>query len=231
MGIAYNPAIIRSNLVLCLDAANPKSYPGSGTTWTDLSGNGNNGTLVNGVGYSGSNLGSLVFDGVDDYTSITNSNSLQFGETFTVNSWIFASSLSNRIGIFSTRFNNLSGSWQLEVGIANNGTNRIAVTGVGTWIWESASNVITTNTWYNICYVKPNNATQGGTIYLNGVQISPIVTTAYTISNNSSIKIIGSGTNNGQFFVGNISQVSIYNRALTPQEIQQNYNATKSRYI
>jgi hypothetical protein len=67
MGIAYNPAIIRSNLVLCLDAANPKSYPGSGTTWTDLSGFGNNGTLINGVGYSSDNLGSLSFDGVNDY--------------------------------------------------------------------------------------------------------------------------------------------------------------------
>ena len=230
MGLSHSPSIITQNLVLCLDAANTKSYPGSGTTWTDRSGNGNSGTLVNGVGYNSGNLGSLVFDGVDDYTSISNSNSLQFGETFTVNSWIFPTNLSNRIGIFSTRFDNSSGSFQLEVGPGNGATNRIAVTGVGTWIWESASNVISTNTWYNICYVKPNNATQGGTIYLNGVQISPIVTTAYTISNNFSIKVIGSGTGPAQFFGGNIAQTSIYNRALTAAEVQQNYNALKSRF-
>jgi hypothetical protein len=67
MALSHSPSIVTDGLVLCLDAGNPKSYPGSGTTWTDLSGNGNNGTLVNGVGYSGDNLGSLSFDGVNDY--------------------------------------------------------------------------------------------------------------------------------------------------------------------
>jgi hypothetical protein len=69
MGLSHSPSIITQNLVLCLDAANPKSYPGSGTTWTDLSGNGNTGTLVNGVGYNSGNLGSLSFDGVNDYVN------------------------------------------------------------------------------------------------------------------------------------------------------------------
>ena len=64
MGVAYNSRIITENLVLCLDAANSKSYPGSGTTWTDLSGNGNNATLTNGPTYSSANGGSIVFDGV-----------------------------------------------------------------------------------------------------------------------------------------------------------------------
>ena len=67
MGIAYNPRTITDGLVLCLDAGNSKSYPGSGTTWTDLSGNGNNGSLLNGTGYSSDNLGVLVLDGVNDY--------------------------------------------------------------------------------------------------------------------------------------------------------------------
>ena len=67
MALSHSPSIVTNGLVLCLDAANSKSYPGSGTTWTDLSGRGNNGTLVNGVGYNSGNLGSLVFDGVDDY--------------------------------------------------------------------------------------------------------------------------------------------------------------------
>ena len=64
MALAHSPKIVTDGLVLCLDAGNPKSYPGSGTTWTDLSGQGNNGTLVNGVGYVGTNGGSLSFDGV-----------------------------------------------------------------------------------------------------------------------------------------------------------------------
>jgi hypothetical protein len=69
MALAHSPSIVTSGLVLCLDAANPKSYPGSGTTWTDLSGNGNNGTLVNGPTYSSVNGGSIVFDGSNDYIS------------------------------------------------------------------------------------------------------------------------------------------------------------------
>ena len=66
MALSHSPSIITQNLVLCLDAGNSKSYPGSGTTWTDLSGNGNNGTLRNSPTYSVDNLGKIVFDGVDD---------------------------------------------------------------------------------------------------------------------------------------------------------------------
>ena len=70
MALSHSPSIVTDGLVLCLDAGNPKSYPGSGTTWTDLSGNGNNGTLVNGVGYDSDNGGSLSFDGVNDYVTL-----------------------------------------------------------------------------------------------------------------------------------------------------------------
>ena len=73
MAISYNPSSVTSGLVLCLDAGNTKSYPGSGTTWTDLSGNGNTGTLTNGPTYSSANGGSFVFDGTDDYASISGS--------------------------------------------------------------------------------------------------------------------------------------------------------------
>jgi hypothetical protein len=70
--------------VLCLDAANPKSYSGSGTTWTDLSGNGNNGTLINGVAYTDTNKGIMTFDGVDDYIDFYVPN---LGSIATVEMW------------------------------------------------------------------------------------------------------------------------------------------------
>jgi len=69
MGVSYNPKIVKDGLVLYLDAGNTKSYPGSGTTWTDLSGNGNNGTL-NGPSYNSNLLGTFVLDGVDDYATL-----------------------------------------------------------------------------------------------------------------------------------------------------------------
>jgi hypothetical protein len=88
MGLAHSPSIITQNLVLCLDAANPKSYPTTGTTWTDLSGNGNNGTLVNGVGYNTANGGALVFDGADDY--ITSLFATTSGQAVTYAGWLYS---------------------------------------------------------------------------------------------------------------------------------------------
>jgi hypothetical protein len=88
MGLSHSPSIITQNLVLCLDAGNPKSYPGSGTAWTDLSGNGNTGTLVNGVGYNSGNLGSLVFDGSNDH--ITSSFATTSGQAVTYAGWLYS---------------------------------------------------------------------------------------------------------------------------------------------
>jgi len=69
MAFSFSPRIVTDGLVLCLDAANPRSYPGSGTTWSDISRTGTNGTLVNGPTYSSANGGSIVFDGVNDYAT------------------------------------------------------------------------------------------------------------------------------------------------------------------
>ena len=71
MSTRYNPSIVRDNLVLYLDAANTKSYPGSGTTWKDISGKGNNGTLTNGPTFDSNNLGSIDFDGVNDHVVLS----------------------------------------------------------------------------------------------------------------------------------------------------------------
>jgi hypothetical protein len=198
--------------------------------WYNASGSVNNNTLVNGPTYTSSNGGALVFNGTNNYASVTNSASLQVGETFSVSAWVYPTNLSSRYPIFSTRTANASGSWQLELGTGNAGTGRIAVTGVGTWIWESSSDVISANNFYNITYVKPNNATQGGNLYLNGILLSPLVTTAYTILNNSDAKLTGAGTSLVQFFPGNIYSVSLYNQALSPARVLQNFNALKGRY-
>ena len=230
MALQHSPSIVTSGLIMCVDAGSPRSYPGSGTSWYDASGTNNNSTLVNGpVNTSGVN-GYFTFDGVDDYASIANSTSLQVADVFTISAWIYPTNLSNRYGIFSTRTINTAGSWQLEVGVASGGTGRIAVTGLSTWIWESSDNVVTTNTWYNICFVKPGNGTQGGSMYLNGTLLTPATTTAYTILNNSDAKAIGQGTNGIQLFPGRISQVSLYNVALTIGQVTQNFNAIRGRY-
>ncbi len=93
MSLHHSPRIVTDGLVLYLDAANPKSYPGTGTSWYDLSGNGNNGTLVNGIGYDSNNRGSMVFDGVDDFISINYTNSIE-----TMSIWFNRNSLAANSG-------------------------------------------------------------------------------------------------------------------------------------
>jgi hypothetical protein len=230
MAIYRGPNIVRNGLVLTVDAADRNSYIGSGSTWSDLSGNNNNGTLVNTPTFSDLNKGSIVFNGSNQYVNIANSTSLQVTATFTVCAWIYATTLAARYGIFSTRAVNPAGSWQFEVGVANAGTNRMALTGVGTWIAETVDNVISANVWRYVCVVKVNNATTGATMYVNGSSVSNRVTTAYTISNNADVKRIASGSNTLELFPGRIAQTSLYNRALSAAEILQNYNASKTRF-
>jgi hypothetical protein len=177
-----------------------------------------------------STTNAMFFDGTDDYVDVSNSTSLQVADTFTISAWVFPTNLNARYGVFSTRTSNTPGCWQFEVGTGSGGTNRVLVTGVGTWIAESINNVITANTWSNICFVKPSNLTQGGTIYVNGVPVSLTQTTSYTILNNSDIKVVGSGTNLSQFFPGNIANVCLYNRPLSSSEVQQNFQAYRLRF-
>ena len=87
MSLSRGPKTITNGLVLYLDAANKKSYPGSGATWTDLSGNSNTGTLTNGPTFSAANMGSILFDGTNDYVDCGNNSSLQITQG-TISAWV-----------------------------------------------------------------------------------------------------------------------------------------------
>jgi len=217
MGAYAGPEIVEDGLVLALDAGNTKSYPGSGATWTDLSGQGNNGTLVNGVGYNSGNGGSLSFDGVDDYATTSSSLVFSANETISVSCW-FRTNLLTLDGAFFRRILNFTNNY----GILLNTTS------VG-WYANGASLVapvnISTNIWYKVDYVYTGTQHQ---IYLNGNLKNTDTSSNASIN---SVLWIGRyyGSNNGKFN-GNIAQVSIYNRALTASEIQQNFNALRGRF-
>ena len=226
MGVAYNSKIVTDGLVLCLDAANSKSYPGSGTTWTDLSGNGNNGTLLNGVGYSASNGGSLTFDGVNDFV---NCGSINFtgGTSITVEVWVKPNSSQNTYADILDYNHGAGAGFVIQQD--GNALNQYYFA-----YWNGSSFDITptitlnSNSFTHLVFVKSGTSTIG---YLNSVN-----TIQYT--GNSSLNASGYVLHIGRFvagagreFNGNISQVQIYNRALTATEIQQNYNALKGRYI
>jgi hypothetical protein len=224
MGIAYNPRTITDGLVLCLDAANTKSYPGSGTTWTDLSGNGNNGTLTNGPTYSSANGGSIVFDGTNDVVNSTTSIiDRAVPQEITVSCWIKPSRTSGQYSVFCT---NRSDNASIYNWIFYQHTTDGAISFHGSPQYKS-SYVPTTNVWINV--TNTVTASRVSTLYVNGV--STYTVTGYAYGNGTPSRLgIGADPGGQEPFQGNIAQVSIYNRALSAAEVRQNYNALKSRF-
>jgi hypothetical protein len=232
MTLSHSPSIVRDGLVLYLDAANQKSYPGSGTTWTDLSGNENNGTLLNGVGYDNQNQGSLTFNGSNQRIDLSASK-------FNLSS--FSISLYFKTNNIATDYLRLihkadtTGSTRGFL-IANSNINGKLVfayqpsytTGE---ILRRSTTIITTSTYYNV--VMSYSTSSGIEIYFNGIkdvgETSTSPDTGWT-SNSGNLFSIGSRAGGSQNFNGNISQVSIYNKALTASEIKQNFNALRGRY-
>jgi hypothetical protein len=231
MGIAYNPRTITDGLVLCLDAANPKSYPGSGTTWTDLSGNGNNGTLVNGVGYNSGNLGSLVFDGTDDYILGTIPSST-FSGAHSIGCWFYRETVTQWAGLFSNNVNTTSCSIFTFIYTYNSlGTNQAGVSGTSISVDLGADHL---NKWI-YAVITYAGVTSGSTVnvyaYKNGSLLTASGSLYWNLSSSSSYYIGRHWTSASQILDGFIPQVSIYNKALSAAEVSQNYNALKSRYI
>jgi hypothetical protein len=223
MALAHSPRIVTDGLVLCLDAANPKSYPGSGTSWTDISGNGNNGTLVNGVGYSGDNLGSLSFDGVDDSVDCGTSAVLNVGNNITVNAWFYVNSNSAYQPIVSKVLSDGSLGWE----VANSsGSFRTTFRPTATQINLTAGSLVVGN-WYMGTMTFDGVTAK---LYLNGTQTGSTSTGGPVTLNSSQPLQIGTRGIPVNWYNGNISIAQIYNRALTAQEVQQSFNATRGRY-
>lgn len=227
MSFNYSPKIVTDGLVLYLDAANTKSYVSGSTTWNDLSRGGNNGTLVNGPTFNSSNGGSIVFDGTNDYVNCgpilnyTTSN-------FTFSTWIYVNSLTTStinqgpILLWKGNFNTNGYYAQIET----NG-NIIFVTNSPTSVVTISSISITTGNTYNIVFTRSGSSIK---IYVNSVD----VTLTAGVHNNPT-------TNNNNFIISSYGGIQIYsnyrlfnflnyNRALSAQEILQNYNATKGRF-
>jgi len=223
MGISRGPKIVSSGLVLCLDAANKLSYPGTGTTWTDLSGNGNNGTLTNGPTFSAGNMGSILFDGVDDCVKSFPTQISGVGSK-TICAFIYPTTTS-RAGICGVR--NINDGWVFTIN-KNASGNLTYFHTTGTECQVAAG--ITTNTWSYVCATY-STSTATIILYRNGVQVGSPTTVVSSIVSSAFNGVIGDENSTVIWpFKGNMSSVQIYNRALTASEVLQNYNATKSRF-
>ena len=222
MALSHGPGVITDGLVLCLDAADSLSYPGSGTTWTDLSGNSNNGTLTNGPTYSSTNGGSIVFDGSNDYVDCGNSSNLSI-TVGTVCAWFKKSHGSGYKGLVDKGRDGY-GAWSLNVDeTANTATFKARISGNNIALIASSS--YGNDIWNYVCGVYDGTNLS---IYQNGT-LSNSASYSGTIGTNSESVRVGSA-NDGLYFNGNIVQVQIYNKALTAAEIQQNFNALRGRF-
>jgi len=229
MGFYRGPQIVKEGLVLALDAANIKSYPGTGTVWKDLSGNGNNGTLVNGPTFDSGNNGSIVFDGVNDYVNC--GTSLSILNNITAQCWIKTTSAIQQV--FIGKWDNLINQRSWYIGTFTSGGNLqviLSATGDSNFNRYTGS-VINDGNWKNVCFTFSS-----GTIlfYVNGASDSVTQIGSNTVNSlfNSTAKLLlganADGTSN--FLNGSVSTSLIYNKVLSATEVLQNYNATKTRY-
>jgi hypothetical protein len=227
--LSGGPNIVTNGLVLNLDAANAKSYVSGSTIWNDISQGGNNGTLVNGPTFNSANGGSIVFDGSNDYASIPNVGVTNL-TAFSISFWAKASTPS--FAYPTVYSENTPANWPNNLFIIYFADGTGASGGIRVYFGGSGIITYTTSVandlWYNVCFVQ--NSKTDRVLYLNSTQIG---THNVNINHTATYSVIGANNNNGsltQYFKGNLSNLQLYNRALSAQEVLQNYNATKTRF-
>jgi len=244
MGAAAGPDIVEDGLVLCLDAANERSYPGSGDTWYDLSGNNFNATLfnMNINNYNINDNGSLYFDGVNDYADIDSNlgpKLIENGEATETYWFKIPNTFIGSASAFTTLWidtnyrpigNFAGGSNTESISIYVSGNDYLrAYYEEGNWYYHD-------NEWHNLTYVWGANYNK---VIVDNVNITDELRYANGSSNEgfnrvynnppSDIKL-ANRTKDFYFRDGYISVVGLYNRALSEAEIKQNFEATRSRY-
>jgi hypothetical protein len=237
MSLGHSPSIATSGLILYLDANNTRSYPGSGTAWTDLSGNANNGTLVNSPTYSSTNGGILTFNGSTQYADTA--VKLFTTQQFAISLWCKVNSYTGGYcsGIVSnslyTIFGTTAGPYQ---GYSNTFSAGVQSGASSNAIGTVTQSNLSTSAWYHYCAVYDGSQASNSTrllLYLNGILQTLVYdgTVPATPYNNNSNTRIGFGPAGPYpYFNGSIANVNYYNRTLSAAEVLQNYNALRGRY-
>jgi hypothetical protein len=229
MATNYNPSMVTGGLVLHLDAANVKSYPGTGTTWTDLSGNGYNGTLVNSPTFSAS--GYFTFNGTNTTVSVSKPFPNVVGQ-ISVEIWVYFSSYSN------------------EPVLMHKGTHYTLhmrnSAGTDRWTWADSSfysyfdfgyrqvsGLYATNTWMQLVCTK--DSSNNVRLYKNGVLVDTRASFGSALtSTNSTLWLVGYSDNDSTpssgVLNGRVAAAKVYNLTLTDSQVAQNYNALRGRF-
>jgi len=238
MSFVHSPKIVTDGLVLALDAGNTKSYISGSTTWFDKSGRGNNGTLVNGVGYTSSFNGSLVFDGTDDKVTF---GSPSVSTSCTVSQWIQPLSgsattmrnveyvaLNSATAVIYSQLIKITNTWYHQVIISGYPAGYAAEMNV--YFQSTVTPFVQNNTPYNFTFTWEQTPGVNSTLktYLNGVYREQQVQTTTYWANTASLSTATYSI--ASSYKGNVGTTSFYNKALSASEIQQNFNALRGRY-
>jgi hypothetical protein len=220
---AHSPKIVTDGLVLALDAGNTKSYVSGSTTWFDKSGFSNNGTLVNGPTFNSANLGSIVFDGVDDFIQCAGSFTLT-SATFVT--WIRRNGDQGQYdGVLFSRGTNVTGMnffTSNQLGYHWNDAT-------ATYNWASGLTIPNLTWCMAAISVTPNSAI-GYLCQSSGITTATNITShASSVLNNINIAR-DSTSGASRYFNGSTAIAQIYNRALSATEVSQNFNALRGRF-
>lgn len=214
------PKLVTDGLVLALDAANSLSYTSGSAIWKDLCTTNISGSLVNTPAYDRSNGGSILFNGSNNYvtvnrtlsTPITFCSYFKFTDLAKTYNTLINSYPHNTFAISINR----NGVGDLNVFIGNGGGWQATIYNIAT---------LAVNTWYHVTYVSTGS---GSTLYINGNAVMTNATSPSGWGNKFYLGWIEIAS--GEYFKGNIATADIYNRALTQQEITQNYNSCRTRF-
>jgi hypothetical protein len=237
MGVAGGPDLIQDGLVLSLDASDRNSYVSGSTTWFDLVGT-NNGTLANGVGYTSSFNGSLVFDGTDDRVTFGSPN---VSTSCTVSQWIQPLSgsattmgtityvaVNSATSVLFSQLIKSAGTWYHQVLVS--GYQSGYAEEMNMYFQSIVTSFVENNTPYNFTFTWERTPGVNSTLktYLNGIYREQQVQTNTYWANTASLATATYSI--ASSYKGNVGTTSFYNRALTASEVQQNYNAQKSKF-
>jgi hypothetical protein len=228
VGLSHSPVITTDGLILCLDAANVRSYPKSGTVWSDLSGNGNNGTLTNGPTFSNANGGNIDFDGTNDYVNISHNASQSFTGNFSIEAIIYPQAGTANCIIQKGSGNDFYQEYWL-LNDMRNGVNYVALimaySGNGGRTLIKTNAIISLNMYWHITAQVSGNT---GTIFINGQQRATAGISS-RLQSTADVRI-GGRVDGFAYANAKIPMVKLYNRALSADEIKNNYLATKGRF-
>ena len=235
MGISYNPHTVTDGLVLALDAANTKSYPGSGTAWTDLSGRGNTGTLQGSPTYNSSNRASFTLNGSNQYATITGYKGITGTAARTSIIWFKTNVLNASYRLLGWGTVSIGAKWNISLESTTYRARVELAGGAAVTCNSGTQNVADTN-WHMVAATAPANGTANDIkIYIDGNLITDvtILSGATSINTASNIDVsFGASLVDGVpgYLNGHIAVAQIYNRALTAAEILKNFNALRGRY-